>query len=48
MVVRINDCGLRRSSKGRIIDHSEAAAQRAGLLARGMERVQVVVVERAS
>ena len=48
VVVKINDRGPYGGGKGRIIDLSEAAAQRIGLLARGTERVQVVVVENAS
>jgi rare lipoprotein A len=48
VVVKINDRGPYGGGKRRIIDLSEAAAQRVGLLARGTERVQVVVVERAS
>ena len=48
VVVEINDRGPYGGGKGRIIDLSEAAAKRVGLLARGTERVQVVVVENAS
>ena len=48
VVVKINDRGPYGGGKRRIIDLSEAAAQRVGLRARGTERVQVVVVERAS
>jgi rare lipoprotein A len=48
VVVRINDRGPRGGGKRRIIDLSEAAAQRVGVLARGSARVQVVVVENAS
>jgi rare lipoprotein A len=48
VVVKINDRGPYGGGKGRIIDLSEAAATRVGLLARGTERVQVVVVENAS
>lgn len=48
VVVRINDRGPHGGGKRRIIDLSEAAAKRVGLLARGTERVQVVVVETAS
>jgi peptidoglycan lytic transglycosylase len=48
VVVKINDRGPYGGGKRRIIDLSEAAAQRVGLQARGTERVQVVVVERAS
>ena len=48
VVVKINDRGPYGGGKGRIIDLSEAAAKRVGLLARGTERVQVVVVENAS
>jgi rare lipoprotein A len=48
VVVRINDRGPRGGGKHRIIDLSEAAAQRVGVLARGSARVQVVVVENAS
>jgi rare lipoprotein A len=45
VVVRINDRGPHRGGKRRIIDLSEEAARRVGLLARGTERVRVVVVE---
>jgi len=48
VVVKINDRGPYGGGKRRIIDLSEAAAQRVGLRARGTERVQVVVVEHAS
>ena len=48
VVVKINDRGPYGGGKGRIIDLSEAAAKRIGLLERGTERVQVVVVENAS
>lgn len=48
VVVRINDRGPHGGGKRRIIDLSEAAAKRVGLLERGTERVQVVVVEPAS
>jgi rare lipoprotein A len=48
VVVRINDRGPHGGGKRRIIDLSEAAAKHVGLLARGMERVQVVVVGNAS
>jgi rare lipoprotein A len=48
VVVRINDRGPRGGGKRRIIDLSEAAAKRVGVLARGSARVQVVVVENAS
>jgi rare lipoprotein A len=48
VVVRINDRGPHGGGKRRIIDLSEAAAKRVGLLARGEERVQVMVVEGAS
>jgi rare lipoprotein A len=48
VVVRINDRGPRGGGKHRIIDLSEAAAKRVGVLARGSARVQVVVVENAS
>src|SRR5262245_49211819 len=48
VVVTINDRGPYGGGKGRIIDLSEAAAKRVGILARGTERVQVVVVENAS
>jgi rare lipoprotein A len=48
VVVRINDRGPHGGGKRRIIDLSEAAAKRVGLLERGTERVQVVVVEAAS
>jgi rare lipoprotein A len=48
VVVKINDRGPHGGGKGRIIDLSEAAAQRIGLRERGTERVQVVLVENAS
>jgi rare lipoprotein A len=48
VVVRINDRGPHGGVKRRIIDLSEAAAKRVGVLARGSARVQVVVVENAS
>jgi rare lipoprotein A len=48
VVVKINDRGPYGGGKHRIIDLSEAAAKRIGLLERGTERVEVVVVERAS
>ena len=48
VVVKINDRGPYGGGKRRIIDISEAAAQRVGLRARGTELVQVVVVEHAS
>ena len=48
VVVKINDRGPYGGGKGRIIDLSEAAAKRVGVLARGSERVQGVVVEDAS
>jgi rare lipoprotein A len=48
VVVKINDRGPYGGGKRRIIDLSEAAAQRVGLQARGTELVQVVVVEPAS
>ena len=48
VVVKINDRGPYGGGKGRIIDLSEAAAKHVGVLARGTERVQVVVVENAS
>lgn len=48
VVVKINDRGPYGGGKRRIIDLSEAAAKRIGLLERGTERVQVVVVENAS
>jgi rare lipoprotein A len=47
VVVKVNDRGPYAGGK-RIIDLSEAAAKRVGLLERGTERVEVVVVERAS
>jgi rare lipoprotein A len=47
VVVKINDRGPYAGGK-RIIDLSEAAAKRVGLLERGTERVEVAVVERAS
>jgi rare lipoprotein A len=48
VVVRINDRGPYGSGKHRLIDLSEAAARRIGLMPRGMERVQIVVVEDAA
>jgi rare lipoprotein A len=48
VVVKINDRGPYGGGKGRIIDLSEAAARRIGMRERGIERVQVVVVENAS
>ena len=48
VVVKINDRGPYGGSGRRIIDLSEAAAKRVGLLERGTERVEVVVVENAS
>ena len=48
VVVKINDRGPYGSGDRRIIDLSEAAAKRVGLLARGTARVQVMVVENAS
>jgi rare lipoprotein A len=48
VVVKINDRGPYAGGKRRIIDLSEAAAKRVGLLERGTERVEVAVVERAS
>jgi rare lipoprotein A len=48
VVVTITDRGPYKGGKHRIIDVSEAAAARLGLLERGTERVQVVVVENAS
>jgi rare lipoprotein A len=48
VVVKINDRGPYAGGKRRIIDLSEAAAKRIGLLERGVERVQVIVVETAS
>jgi rare lipoprotein A len=48
VVVRINDRGPHGGGKRRIIDLSEAAARRIGLVSRGVELVQVVVVEEAA
>ena len=48
VVVRINDRGPHSGGKRRIIDLSEAAAQRIGLAPRGVELVRVVVVQDAS
>ena len=48
VVVRINDRGPHGGGKRRIIDLSEAAAKRIGLMSRGIERVQVIVVENAA
>jgi rare lipoprotein A len=47
VVVTINDRGPYAGGT-RVIDLSEAAAKRVGLLERGTERVEVAVVERAS
>jgi rare lipoprotein A len=47
VVVKINDRGPYAGGT-RIIDLSEAAAKHVGLLERGTEWVEVVVVERAS
>jgi rare lipoprotein A (peptidoglycan hydrolase) len=47
VVVKINDCGPYEGGTRRIIDLSEAA-KRVGLLERGTEWVEVVVVEHAS
>jgi rare lipoprotein A len=48
VVVKITDRGPYGAGKRRIIDLSEAAAKRVGLLEHGTERVEVVVVENAS
>jgi rare lipoprotein A len=48
VVVKITDRGPYGAGKRRIIDLSEAAAKRVGLLEPGTERVEVVVVENAS
>jgi rare lipoprotein A len=48
VVVRITDRGPQGGGKHRIIDLSEAAAKRIGLVPRGVERVRVAVVEDAS
>jgi rare lipoprotein A len=48
VVVKITDRGPYGGGSRRIIDLSEAAATRVGLLERGTERVQVVVVKNAS
>jgi rare lipoprotein A len=48
VVVKINDRGPYAGGKRRIIDFSEAAAKRVGLLEHGTKRVEVVVVEPAS
>jgi rare lipoprotein A len=48
VVVTINDRGPYGGGKRRIIDLSEAAAKRVGLLEHGAERVEVVVVGDAS
>jgi rare lipoprotein A len=48
VVVKINDRGPYGGGKRRIIDLSEAAAKRVGLLEQGTERVEVVVVEKVS
>ena len=48
VVVKITDRGPYGGGTRRIIDLSEAAAKRVGLLEHGTERVEVVVVEKAS
>ena len=48
VVVKINDRGPHGQGKRRIIDLSEAAAKRIGVVPRGVELVRVVVVEEAS
>jgi rare lipoprotein A len=48
VVVTINDRGPYGGGKRRIIDLSEAAARRVGLLEHGTARVEVVVIENAS
>jgi rare lipoprotein A len=48
VVVKINDRGPYGGGKRRIIDLSEAAAKRVGLLEHGTDRVEVVVVKNAS
>jgi rare lipoprotein A len=48
VVVKITDRGPYGGGMHRIIDLSEAAATRVGLLERGIERVEVVVVGNAS
>jgi rare lipoprotein A len=48
VIVTINDRGPYGGGRRRIIDLSEAAAQRVGLRARGTEWVRVVVIEHAS
>jgi rare lipoprotein A len=48
VIVKITDRGPYGGGRQRIIDLSEAAATRVGLLERGIERVQVMVVENAS
>jgi rare lipoprotein A len=48
VVVRITDRGPYGGGTHRIIDLSEAAAARVGMLERGTERVRVVVVQNAS
>jgi rare lipoprotein A len=48
VVVKINDRGPYGGGKRRIIDLSEAAAKRVGLLEHGTERVEVMVVQNAS
>jgi rare lipoprotein A len=48
VVVKINDRGPYGAGKRRIIDLSEAAAKRVGLLEHGTERVEVVVVKNVS
>jgi peptidoglycan lytic transglycosylase len=48
VVVTTNDRGPYGGGKRRLIDLSEAAAKRVGLLEHGTVRVEVVVVEHAS
>ena len=48
VVVKINDRGPHGGGRRRLLDLSEAAAKRVGLLDRGTERVEVVVVKHAS
>ena len=48
VIVKITDRGPYGGGQRRIIDLSEAAAKRVGLLEQGTARVEVVVVEKAA
>jgi rare lipoprotein A len=48
VVVKINDRGPHAGGKRRIIDLSEAAARRIGMMSRGVELVRIMVVEEAA